>query len=757
MPALTGLACSPYELLHLILVLQEPVDVRRDHVRPSGDDTPSRAEGGSASGNWNRAEQLVVWSSVSFGKEQPVNTLRATLLLTTAVFSAPAHAADPPADAFGDPLPKGAVARLGTVRGGPIGRDPGHLLPDGKTLLLSKAGLPLLHDIPTGRSSAVPGFNPDQPAPYGTMVFAVSGDGTRALVNRGKGYSIMEVRTGKMLGGFIAKTRPGGERRGNWVSLSADGKVLAFEDRAGEVVVWDVEKDVQLARVKTLHEQTVSPVLSPDGKKLATHGTHQRAFGEQDNDDYPDRVVQLWDAATGKPAGKLSGAFEDPADSGGIVLFAPDGNTIATWGGSGRATPIRLWEVATGKESAVILCRSNRGYLAFAPDGKTLAAIGNDGAVDRWSLPDCRPLRTTPLPGRDSLRPRERNLGIAGMRFVSNDRVVVWGAFREATVVWDAPAGKFLTGSHGHIDGIRAVRFGPQDREIVTTCDRCILRWEPTGKLLGEVPVREHWYQLQWSHLGPEGARGLRHAVVYDLRAGEEEFAFPFDWPLPSPDFTRLAGYRRSRDETTDPSLCEVWDVATRRRLCRIELPPKVEHNTLVWNRNAAFSPDNSHLVTALGIRVSKAEVHLIITGWDAKTGKKIAEFTDRDNSSVTAVAVGNNGFCVVATSDGKLRAADYDRGNKGNVIETSPNPLIPVTVPTFSPDGKLLAAGVPVGKGQECAVCVYDWPSGTLLHAFTGHTAPITALAFSSDGKTLASGSQDTTVLLWDLATIEK
>ncbi len=53
--------------------------------------------------------------------------------------------------------------------------------------------------------------------------------------------------------------------------------------------------------------------------------------------------------------------------------------------------------------------------------------------------------------------------------------------------------------------------------------------------------------------------------------------------------------------------------------------------------------------------------------------------------------------------------------------------------------------------------VRVHEWPSGRVLHTFAGHTGPITALVFSAEGKTLASGSQDCTVLLWDLTTIGK
>jgi WD40 repeat protein len=78
-------------------------------------------------------------------------------------------------------------------------------------------------------------------------------------------------------------------------------------------------------------------------------------------------------------------------------------------------------------------------------------------------------------------------------------------------------------------------------------------------------------------------------------------------------------------------------------------------------------------------------------------------------------------------------------------------------TCPTFSPDRKLLAVGVPVDRGLEFGVRLYSWPEGKVLHTFSGHRAPITALSFSADGKTIASGSDDTSVLLWDLGALDR
>ncbi len=66
-----------------------------------------------------------------------------------------------------------------------------------------------------------------------------------------------------------------------------------------------------------------------------------------------------------------------------------------------------------------------------------------------------------------------------------------------------------------------------------------------------------------------------------------------------------------------------------------------------------------------------------------------------------------------------------------------------------YSPDGKLIAAGI-----QEGHVLIWDTSSGELVRTLTGHTGLVAGLAFSPDGKHLASLSLDRTIKLWDLTT---
>jgi len=64
-----------------------------------------------------------------------------------------------------------------------------------------------------------------------------------------------------------------------------------------------------------------------------------------------------------------------------------------------------------------------------------------------------------------------------------------------------------------------------------------------------------------------------------------------------------------------------------------------------------------------------------------------------------------------------------------------------------FSPDGRLLAAGV----GDT--IRLLELPSGQEVGRFSGHTHFVSALAFTPNGGRLASGSWDKTIRFWEIS----
>src|SRR5262249_59627190 len=88
--------------------------------------------------------------------------------------------------------------------------------------------------------------------------------------------------------------------------------------------------------------------------------------------------------SNGLPGSKPDGVFAAHADLIQDVAFSPDGKLLAT---CGYDRLIKLWDPATGKEVRTLKDHSDAVYsLAFSPDGKLLASGAADRAVKVWEV-----------------------------------------------------------------------------------------------------------------------------------------------------------------------------------------------------------------------------------------------------------------------------------------------------------------------------------------------------------------------------------
>ena len=641
-------------------------------------------------------------------------------------------------DLYGDPLPVGAIARVGTTRF----RQGSQVYcvafsPDGRQIASgSYHGDLCLWDRDTGKlvRRFVDPLQDDR-IRFVTSV-AFSPDGEILASNKGKA-ALWEVRSGKLLH-YLDKSFSICA-----MTFSPDGKSLALAtDDAKGIWIFDPATG-KASRPIAGHAGNVTAVaFSKDGKVLASGGT--------------DKTARIWDFVTGKELHLFEPQVDrlDRQERVMDVVLAPDNKLLAVQ----TTKQVSLWEVTTGREVHRFPSERRFWSLAFSPDGTRLAS-----ANQIWDANTGQELcRLEGLPSSGTAFDRSKTLvpvtgGIGG---------IVTGALAFA------PDGKAL--ASGGYDGL-------------------IRLHDPTNGTELPSPIESPWNRgTMWvCGFAPDGRwlalRDNNGIHLCDTRSGKEirrltqegNDGVSLAQPLPvtlSPDGKVLVA--------VDAKAIYRWDTATGKELNRIPRPNVEELGVIAA---LAFAPDGKTFVCA--------HYESTIRLWDTITGKQLDElnteesgfcqlFFSPDGKSLFSEALNHTiqhwdlathkeltnwqlpfGWVQAFSPDGKTVAAGGRRGPGGTEPDlvlcdlTSRREMrrftgIKANYCAFSADGRLLAvdADPHYYPDRERTIQVLEVASGKVRAQFAGHFGFPGPMAFSADDRMLATGSSDTTALIWDV-----
>jgi WD40 repeat protein len=725
-----------------------------------------------------------------------------------------AQAPAPAVDFYGDSLPTGAVARLGTTRF----RSPDYVLhlafsPDGKRLVTHGQTKIALWDVETGKKLA-----------------EFASEKVGALAWRGDGRGVMLV------------TEPGGkERIGDFTRERL--KALPFDPNRGAVA------ELQGATAKIDHERFHGHAISPDGKYLVA--------GRTGNRDDRARSISVWEIDPARPLEEFEQIHELGPQEGNChqIIFSPEGKYVGVVSGPklgkkpDQSVLFVLYDLATGKEryrrTIPISGRNDISAIALAPEARSLAIGLNDSAPRVYPIERDGPEITVDAPGAsDEGAHRNPFLFSGDQLWAVRGRSMVLNAY-------DTKTGRALRSPTPLPTYVSAMALAPNGKRLALAGGGVIAIVDTdTGRLL--APAAGHIGWITGLHVSPDGANVLTwdhrgEARIWDVANGKPLLSLPAPQsekpprqlvgqliispdekailalnegrlqaldaatgkPLPAPG--GLAGatataVTRGADRhsviLSDDTSVSVWDWPSGRLRHRIGLEPdpvlaKLESRNTYEPRRFYMTPDAKQLV-------SRGLLDVVV--WDLETGASATLWRGNSimhmDSALTFVGGGtkiafSGTFSLAANGDegvggagvkGKKAVAplpapgkkakggggDNPFGNQagfglkmpaknsfvrgialwdlrsGKLLHVCDDEDSPRDIAS-DPGGYVLAAAQ-AGRYDNEKIVLFEVATGQIRRRFSDAVRETSALAFTPDGHRLVSVSYDTTGLVWHM-----
>jgi WD40 repeat protein len=637
---------------------------------------------------------------------------------------------------------------------------------------------------------------------------AVSPDGKLLAGGSGKEILLWDVPGGKLV-----RRLTGHKESVLSVAFSADGRrlhslawegepTLAAHADAGEVRCWDVATGRLLrswnysrtGRARRTNgkaqERVTSLVLAPGGARLfksvaLLNVTQEGNFFSREQ---RGEVLRLWDVPGGKQAAELAGLRGkswNPSVAGGNwgPVFSPDGRRFAVRTSGGIY-------IGDGRTGMPLLKVRTDAFLPsaplFTPDGNRLVVAyrcgpyfpldqllpTHGGGLQLWDLRTRKKLWDTAAAAAAGGGPPSPCRLLA----CSADGRTLAGARGSAVFLWALRTGRERHAFQGHREPVQYVRFTRDGRGLISCSGSLYCRWDvATGEEVGRITGDRIQSRGYWPAYSPDGTlslcvhgKALRLCetaggkVLHTLRAphngkGQVKARFSADGSI----LLLLA-------ERGTKLWARVVDTATGKELGKVLLTGGDADAVLElttrwtdWRDYVAASPGGKYLawsgkygaVCLADVATGKVIDHLGIRetgpGKDPWHDAQVVLFAP-DGRPVAAFVWPRYPESGDDPEIGVVRVWEVPSGRlvRRFVVREWHRRPVALSCAAFSADGRTLAFGKRTGR----AVRLWEVVSGQERARLEGHRGAVRSVAFSPDGRRLASGSEDGTILVWDV-----
>ncbi len=519
-------------------------------------------------------------------------------------------------------------------------------------------------------------------------------------------------------------------------AFTRDGKIIVAARRPGSKPVADVNEPplpllfydaAQGPKSEYASPMTIvfppGPLFAPDAKEFTFSPDGKLLAGRESS-----RQFMLWDFRSGK---LLHEPKSDADDQLGVfcVCFSPDGKGIFTGSCNGR---VRLWDVVTGKMKREFSGNdSSILALAVSPDSKRVAVSCIDDTVRIWDVDS----------GKEQFDFDGHRMRNVQARFVGDGKTIVSicgfnptpgrTADERTYRFWDATTGRPLK------------RVELSRKEFLPFClsgDANVLFTIDDGKI-----TKKHLVDGTIEQVRGLSANYYRYQCSSDGRylAGQTD------------DTWDQKGEKRRKGEAlVARNTLDVVDTTTGKQVLLFE-GIRGEHFQCRFTEDGRYLAVHSFCYETDGTMGYRSGMDLkqsFLRIWDMQTGRKTSDGNLLEQKwNVDMRWAGGNALSpdrTLALTRGKEESVELRDVTTNATLAQFQADRSECESWAFSRDGNFVAVGDEKGRILIWSVSARK-PLGTL----EGHDAGVTSVQFSPDERKLLSGSDDTTILLWNIA----